>query len=397
MTWLSILILRVHQNALVARWLNSWQWLALPSTSSSASGSYETAWLRGWVAARQDYVMTCWEAVRYYILHPSATFQLPNLDKKKRKLSLPPPPSSATSTSSDSEAPDSEKLDTRSHEVTTSTATNNNTLSEKSLIESPESIVLDVDSPLVTTSPPTIEVRLPPRSTTSSSFEEAASAAVRNVEVEGDAGINNKHYDAEDVSTVGGDCSPVCDSGYASSAEVDEQDLTAEEPETSSSAPLTFIDSPVIRKHVSSFSYFEVTSTSSSCETIPLPLTDEFDDDEDDDDYPSHFNGLPIPHLTLTPCPDEPFPEYVPIQLSYGATYLAVPAKPCYESLVHARRALRCTIVGWWGEEPDSDDEHEEGDEADGEDEASEDMCVDDIVYWLEDDEEELPEIPDDW
>ncbi|KIO33653.1 hypothetical protein M407DRAFT_186779 [Tulasnella calospora MUT 4182] len=250
MTWLSILILRVHQNALVARWLNSWQWLALPSTSSSASGSYETAWLRGWVAARQDYVMTCWEAVRYYILHPSATFQLPNLDKKKRKLSLPPPPSSATSTSSDSEAPDSEKLDTRSHEVTTSTATNNNTLSEKSLIESPESIVLDVDSPLVTTSPPTIEVRLPPRSTTSSSFEEAASAAVRNVEVEGDAGINNKHYDAEDVSTVGGDCSPVCDSGYASSAEVDEQDLTAEEPETSSSAPLTFIDSPVIRKHV---------------------------------------------------------------------------------------------------------------------------------------------------
>lgn len=303
--------------------------------------------------------------------------------------------------------------------MTTSTTTNN-TLSEKYQVESPESIVPDVDSTLVPTSPPTIEVRLPPRSTSSSLFEEAASTTVRNVEVEGDAGINICNLETEDASATG-DCSPVCDSGYASSAEVDDQDVTVEE---ASPAPLTFIDSPVIRKHVrlitsvrppclpladlhprhqpqvSSFSYFEVTSTSPSCDTIPLPLTDEFDDD-DDDDYPAHFNGLPIPLLTLTPCPDEPFPEYVPIQLSYHGTYLSVPAKPCYESLVHARRALRCTIVGWWGEVPDSDDEHEEGDEADvemdEEDDAKDDMCVEDMVYWLEDDEEELPELPDDW
>lgn len=74
--WLSILLLRVHQNALVARWLNSWQWLASPSTSSASGGAYETAWLRGWVAARQDYVMTCWDAVRYHISHPSASFKV---------------------------------------------------------------------------------------------------------------------------------------------------------------------------------------------------------------------------------------------------------------------------------------------------------------------------------
>ncbi|KAG8907375.1 hypothetical protein FRC00_011901, partial [Tulasnella sp. 408] len=189
--------------------------------------------------------MTCWDAVWHHILHPSASFKLPNLEKKKRKLSLPPPPSSATSTSSDSEAPDSEKLDTRSHEVTASTTTNN-TLSEKYQVESPESIVPDVDSTLVPTSPATIEVRLPPRSTTSSVFEEAASTTVRNVEVEGDAGINNCSLETEDASTASGDCSPVCDSGYASSAEVDEQDVTVEE---AAPEPLTFIDSPVIRKH----------------------------------------------------------------------------------------------------------------------------------------------------
>lgn len=59
---------------------------------------------------------------------------------------------------------------------------------------------------------------------------------------------------------------------------------------------------------------------------------------------------------------------------------------------------MRCTIVGWWGEEPDSEDEqeHDEEGEADAEDDA-EDMCVEDIVYWLEDDEEELPNLPDDW
>ncbi|KAG8903669.1 hypothetical protein FRC01_009044, partial [Tulasnella sp. 417] len=330
--WLSILLLRVHQNALVARWLNAWQWLALPSTSS-ASGASETAWLRGWVAARQDYVMTCWDAVWYHIVHPSATFK-----------------------------------------VSTPTTNNNNTLSEKSRIESPESIVPDVDSTLATTSPPIIEVRLPPRSTTSSLFEEAASAAVRNVEVEGDAGLN--HFETEDASTAS-DCSPVCDSGYASSAEVDEPDVTVEDPETS--APLTFIDSPVIRKHVSSFSYFEVTSTSSSCETIPLPLIDEF------------------ATTTTMKTTTQPTSMASPSHLSYHGTYLAVPAKPCYESLVHAKRALRCTIVGWWGEEPDSEDEHEDEGEADAEDEAGEDMCVEDIVYWLEDDEEELPDLPNDW
>lgn len=70
--WLSVLLLRVHQNALVANWLNSWQWLSLPSTSSSASASLETAWLRGWVATRQHYVMNCWDAVWYHIFHPSA-------------------------------------------------------------------------------------------------------------------------------------------------------------------------------------------------------------------------------------------------------------------------------------------------------------------------------------
>ncbi|KAG8949661.1 hypothetical protein FRC04_008407 [Tulasnella sp. 424] len=330
--------------------------------------------------------MNCWDAVWYHIFHPSASFTLPNLDKKSRKLSLPPPPSSTSApASADSEAPESEKLDTHSHEVSTSTTTT--TLSEKSLLESPESIVPDIDSAaLATTSPPIIEVRLPPRS--SSALEEAASSTVRNIEVEGDAGI---FIQPEDASTAS-DCSPVCDSGYASSAEVDEQDVTSEEAEPS---PLTFIDSPVIRKHNSSFAYFEVTST--SCETIPLPLTDEFDD-EDEIVYPTIFNGLPIPFLTLTPSPDEPFPEYVPIQLSYHGTYLSVPAKPCYESLVHARRALRCTIVGWWGEEPDSEDEqeHDEEGEADAEDDA-EDMCVEDIVYWLEDDEEELPNLPDDW
>lgn len=386
MTWLSILLLRVHQNALVAKWLSSWQWLG--ASASVSGGSYETAWLRGWVAARQHYVMTCWDAVWYHILRPSATFKLPNPEKKKRKLSLPPPPSS-TSTST-SEAPDSEKLDTRSHEASTTTTT---TLSEKYFLESPESTVpTDVDSTTLVTGPPIIEVRLPPRTTSSSVFEEGS---LRNVQVEGDAGIIKTEIEDVDVSTPG-DCSPVCDSGYAS----DEQDyVTTEEVEPAPSA-LTFIDSPVIRKHNSSFSFFEVTSTSSSCETIPLPLTDEFDDVDDEDDeplYPTHFNGLPIPLLTLTPSPDEPFPEYVPIQLSYHGTYLAVPAKPCYESLVHARRALRCTIVGWWGEMPDSDDEHDAELAADLEELGSEEMCVEDMVYWLEDDEEELPGLPDDW